>query len=197
MTFDCSKTQRNGYDTRHDARCVAFTNFTRRDCSCKCPSPPVLYMLSPPSSPSESRHNANHYSKRIMQTRYLIKNIFVLARSLLLRADIYRPISYPVVTQNPQLIALIRRDCAHGDGHIYTCSANEFSISRTSPRQRNLRNRALVNYMPPRARARTVICDMYHATCSKRITNKTQCKINNCYNLLYNVRFICLGQYIN
>jgi len=58
--------------------------------------PPPSMCFHPHPSPSESRHNANHYSKRIMQTRYLIKNIFVLARSsLLLRADIYRAISYP------------------------------------------------------------------------------------------------------
>lgn len=114
--------------------------------------PPRSMYFHPHLPPSESRHNANHYSKRIMQTRYLIKNIFVLARSsLLLRADIYRAISYPVVTQNPQLIALIRRDCAYEDERIYARSANEFSISRTSPHQRNLRNRALVNYTPARA----------------------------------------------
>ena len=74
---------------------------------------------------------ANHYSKRIMQTCYLIKNIFVFARLSLLRADVYRAISNPVVTQNPQLIALIRRDCARG-GWVYARPVRtiEFSISR-------------------------------------------------------------------
>lgn len=149
----------------HDVRRVAFTNFMRLDAianalTLRAPHAFILMLTE-----SENRHNANHYSKRIMQTRYLIKNIFVLARSSLLRADIYRAISYRVVTQNSQLIALIRRDCEHGDGHIYMCFANEFSISRTSPHQGNLRNRALVNYTP-RARARARLYSyLRHVSC--------------------------------
>lgn len=106
--------------------------------------------------PVPSRESANHYSKRIMQTRYLIKNIFVFAWSSLLHADDISRYRAPVVTQNPQLIALIRRDCARGRMNLHARCERVFNLAYVSA-SRNLRNRALVNYTD----ARAVIRDMY------------------------------------
>jgi len=59
-----------------------------------------------------------------MQTQYLIKNIFVLAPSSLLRAarcTIYRAMYIESGrSQNPRLIVLIRRDCERkiGEGGV-------------------------------------------------------------------------------
>lgn len=131
MTFDCRKTQRATVMIHGRNTCgIAFANFIR----CDYIRSNVTLPGVPPFAPTPSGESANHYSKRIMQTRYLIKNIFVFARSSLLRADVYRAISSPVVTQNPQLIALIRLDCARGRTSLHARCANEFSISRTSPR---------------------------------------------------------------
>lgn len=172
MTFDCRKTQCDGYDTRRNMCGIAFANFIRRVLFVRtlprAPLPPPLPSPRFPPRPFE-RVAANHYSKRIMQTRDLIKNIFVFAWSSLLHTDIYRAISSPVVTQNPQLIALIRRDCARGRTNLHArCCANEFSISRASPRpvtcviERSLIIRTLAQLF--------VTC--IHAL-AERITNKT------------------------
>lgn len=114
--------------------------------------PPRSTCFHPHPTPLESRHNANHYSKRIMQTRYLIKNIFVLARSsLLLRANIYRAISYP------RRYAKSAADCtnqtwlrARGWAFMRVLRMS-FQFRVRLAHQRNLRNRALVNYTPARA----------------------------------------------
>lgn len=167
--------KRNATVMIHGAICAALHLRISFDAHYSFEPFPLHPPISPPPPPRlprvPSRESANHYSKRIMQTRYLIKNIFVFAWSSLLHTDIYR-----ARYRAPRCYVKSAADCTNQTWlraredeftRVLLCE-RVFNLACVSA-SRNLRNRALVNYTD----ARAVICDMYPHSLAERITNKT------------------------